>query len=106
VNGHSVQWLILRSRYEIPGAALICFWFVNATPVQQGKLGKMIDQELPSLVSTYKTLHAARNLALRGKHAGPLDLLNPELDGKVHLSVSAATNLALSSLCLTSIGRV
>ncbi len=36
----------------------------------------------------------------------PLDLLNPELLGKVHLSVSAATNLSLSNLCLTSIGRV
>jgi hypothetical protein len=44
------------------GAALICVWFVNAKAAQQGKLDE-IDQELASLVSTDKTLHAATGLS-------------------------------------------
>jgi len=37
--------------------------FVNAIPAQLGKLGKMIHQELLSLVSTYKTLHGAPEIS-------------------------------------------
>ena len=61
MNGHSVQWLILRSRYEIPW--ICAYMFVNAIPAQLGKLGKMIHQELPSLVSTYKTLRGAPEIS-------------------------------------------
>jgi amidohydrolase len=44
-------------------AGLLCFLVATAVSAQQTKLDTMIDQQLPSLVSTYKTLHAAPELS-------------------------------------------
>jgi amidohydrolase len=44
-------------------AAVICSLLPVAASAQQSKIDAMIDQELPSLVSTYKMLHAAPELS-------------------------------------------
>src|SRR5207253_10372154 len=54
---------LLRMRYRIPLAVFFCFGLFLVTADGQQPLDPLIDQQIGSLVTTYKMLHAAPELS-------------------------------------------